>query len=123
MDSYKQLKAWSVGLELLKEVYKISKLFPQQEQFGMTFQIRKAAASILANIAEGYGRYTYPDKANKYIIARGECAEVEAFLEMSIAVGLVPKIRCKSALELVSEEKKIISGLIKACRKHEVQQT
>ena len=78
MDSYTDLDAWKVGMDLVDEVYEITKKFPPTETYGMTAQMRKSSASILANIAEGFGRYTYPDKANKYTIARGECSETEA---------------------------------------------
>ena len=50
--------------------------------------MRRAANSIAANIAEGFGRYTYADKANKYVIARGECTEVDTFLRIAVRLKL-----------------------------------
>ena len=117
MDSYTDLDAWKVGMDLVDEVYEITKKCPPTETYGMTAQMRKSSASILANIAEGFGRYTYPDKANKYTIARGECSETEAFLHVAVRVKLVDAKRIEKALQLTDREGKLLSGLISACRK------
>jgi four helix bundle protein len=112
MKSFVDLKAWIVGLELVKEVYLLTKDFPREEQFGLTSQLRRATTSILANLAEGFSRRSAADKAYKYTIARGECTETYAFLLMSIAIGLLSNERAKHALSLVQETGRLLSGLI-----------
>lgn len=79
----------------------------------MSLRLKYAVhTSILANITEGFGRFTYPDKSNKYIIARGECAETEAFLHMAVALQLIDKKDAQQAFILVEKVGKMISGLI-----------
>lgn len=116
MDHFTQLKAWTVGIELAKEIYVLSRKFPADERYGLTQQVRKSSTSILANLAEGFGRFTYPDKAAKYTIARGECAETEAHVRIAIALGFITEKDAEKALLLVDMEGKLLSGLIAACR-------
>jgi four helix bundle protein len=98
MKSYTDLNAWKYSINLIEEIYRISSQFPKEEQYGLTSQIRRASNSIAANIAEGFGRYTYPDKANKYIIARGECVEVECFLRIALQLNFVPSEELQKSL-------------------------
>lgn len=58
IQSYRDLKVWQEAMNLAESCYKITKLFPKEETYGMISQIRRSAASIPANIAEGYGRRT-----------------------------------------------------------------
>lgn len=117
MKSYTDLEAWKVALELVVEIHRLTKKFPKEELYGLTSQIRRSSTSVLANIAEGFGRFTYPDKANKYTIARGECSETEAFLFTTIALTFITNQDAEKALRLVERERKLLSGLITACKK------
>jgi len=56
VQSYKDLIVWQKGINLVSEIYKVTERFPKSEMFGLTSQIRRAAVSIPANLAEGYGR-------------------------------------------------------------------
>ena len=78
--SYKGLVVWQKGMELVSRIYLITKRFPAAEQFGLTSQIQRAAVSIPANIAEGYGRNTKNEYANFLRIARGSLTELETLL-------------------------------------------
>ena len=60
MKSYTDLEAWKVALDLVVEIYRITKKLPKEERYGLTSQLRRSSTSILANIAEGFGRFTYP---------------------------------------------------------------
>ena len=117
MDSYIDLDAWSIGLDLVAQVYSLIKNFPKEELYGLSSQTRRASTSILLNIAEGFGRYTYKDKANKYIISRGECNEVEACLFIALRLDFINAEQAELALQLTIQEKKVLSGLIASCRK------
>lgn len=114
MKSYTDLEAWKKGMQLAKEVYELTKNFPQEEQFGLTSQMRKASTSILANLAEGFSRVTNADKAHKYTIARGECSETAALLHVSVALKIISMERAQKALELSQETGKTLTGLIRA---------
>ena len=94
----------------------LTKKFPKEELYGLTSQSRRSATSILLNTAEGFGRYTYPDKMNKYTIARGECNEVEACLFIAIRLQYITGEESKKAFQLIEREKKLLSGLISSCR-------
>jgi four helix bundle protein len=71
MESYKELKVWQRGLEMAVEVYRQTQAFPAEERFGLTSQTRRAASSIPANIAEGWGRASKRDYISFLVIARG----------------------------------------------------
>lgn len=62
VQNFYELEAWKTGHDLVLEVYKVTGNFPREEQFGMTSQLRRAASSITANIAEGFERYHFNDK-------------------------------------------------------------
>ena len=117
MESFTHLKAWQRGMELVKEVYAITKKFPSSEKFALTSQLRRAATSVLANTAEGFSRRTPPDKANKYTIARGECSEASTFLLISVELGYLSITEAKRAIDLAEETGKILSGLIQTYNK------
>jgi four helix bundle protein len=82
----------------------------------MTSQLRRAAVSILANLAEGFGRYTYADKAHKFTISRGESTEIEALLLICIALKLATEKKTAKSLELTRRVGKMLSGLINASK-------
>jgi len=117
MKTYEDLYAWKYAMELIEEIYVLTSTFPSEERFGLTSQMRRAANSVAANIAEGFGRYTYADKAHKYVIARGECTEVDAHLLIAVRVGLCSAERIQHSRELANRSGKLISGLIQSTRK------
>lgn len=82
----------------------------------MSSQLRSASTSILANTAEGFGRFTFADRANKFTIARGECAEVEAFLVIAVRVQYLTDSDIQKALQLVEREQRLLSGLIASAK-------
>ncbi len=116
MKTFTELDVWKVGLELTKEIYRLTKKFPREELYGMSSQMRRAVTSILANIAEGCGRYTFADKAAKFVISRGECSEVEAFLHIAISLNFLTLQETMKALDLVQRTGKLVSGLIAATK-------
>lgn len=112
MESFTDLDAWKKGIELVKEVYQLSKRFPKEEQFGLTSQIRRAATSILINLAEGFSRSTPGDKAYKYTISRGECSEIKAILLICSELEIVSEQESQPLIELSETTGKLLSGLI-----------
>ena len=58
---FTDLKVWQLGRELRQQVYKLTRKFPAEEKFGLASQLQRAAISITANIAEGFGRYSYQE--------------------------------------------------------------
>jgi four helix bundle protein len=118
MDSFTHLKVWQTGMELVKEIYSITRKFPDSERFGLASQLRRAATSVLANIAEGFSRRSPADKAHKYTIARGECSETAAFLLIAVALRFVSQAEIQRAIGLSDETGKMLSGLIQTYTSH-----
>ena len=77
MEDFKNLKVWTKAHELTLAVYKQTRAFPRDEIYGLTSQIRRASASIGANIAEGCGRRSDPEMKRFIQIARGSASELE----------------------------------------------
>lgn len=113
MESFEQLHVWQREMDLIKEIYRLTAFFPPEEKFNLVSQMRRSSTSILANTAEGLSRCSAPDKAHKFIIARGECTETHAFLLASIAVGHITPAQTENAVKLLQETGKMLSGLIR----------
>jgi four helix bundle protein len=77
IQSYRDLRVWREAMSLAEEAYRFTKAFPRDELFGLTAQMRRAAASVPANIAEGYGRENKGSYIQFLRIAQGSCKEVE----------------------------------------------
>jgi four helix bundle protein len=80
---FRDLRVWQAGMDLVESCYRASQAFPQSEQFGLTNQLRRAAVSITANIAEGWGRNTQPEFGRFVDISIGSLCEVESLIEVS----------------------------------------
>jgi four helix bundle protein len=89
IQSFRELEVWQVGMDLAVECYRVTKTFPREELFGMTSQIRRSAASIPANIAEGQGREHTKEFLNHLSISRGSLMELETHLLLSQRVDLI----------------------------------
>lgn len=83
MQDYKELKVWQKSHEFTLDIYSITKIFPKEEAYGLTNQLRRAAFSIPANIAEGCGKNSQPDLANFLNIALGSANECEYYVLLS----------------------------------------
>ncbi len=104
-------------MDLVHEIYLLTAVFPKSEMYGLTSQLKRASTSVTANIAEGFGRYTFADKSHKYVIARGECTEVETFLRIAVRVGIISGQQAQKAMTLSNRTGKLLSGLIQSCRR------
>jgi four helix bundle protein len=88
--SYRDLKVWQIAMELVTDVYKPTSSVPSEERFGLTAQIRRAAESVLSNIAEGQGRKAPRAFANHVLIAHGSLLDLETQLEIAQRLGMAP---------------------------------
>ena len=117
IQSFRDLEVWKVAMDLAAECYKVTKTFPKDELFGMTSQIRRAAASIPANIAEGQGRDHTKEFLNFLSIARGSHMEVQTHLLLAQRVGLLNEADLQSLLTLCERISQMISRLRQALEK------
>lgn len=84
---FKELIVWQKAMELVREVYRLSKQFPADERFALTDQLRRAVVSIPSNIAEGNGRAGNKDYAHFLSIARGSLFETMTQLQIAEDLG------------------------------------
>mgnify|MGYP003296444386 FL=1 len=89
MRDFHPLKIWQRSHQLTLDVYKATQLFPNEEQFGLTSQLRRAVASIPTNIAEGCGRASNKDFAHFLQIAIGSASEVEYELFLAYSLNYI----------------------------------
>jgi four helix bundle protein len=108
---YRQLKVWQKGMELAERCYQETRAFPKEELFGLTSQIRRAAVSVPANIAEGHGRYHTKEFLHHLSVARGSLMEVETHLQLSQRVGLLKPETVDGLLTITDEISRMLSGL------------
>jgi four helix bundle protein len=111
--SYRDLRVWQQAMDLAVECYRLTREFPRDELFGLTSQIRRAASSIAANIAEGYGRDSTKAYVNHLRIAQGSLKEVETHLLLSERVGLVSAASISDALARSEAIGKMLGSLIR----------
>lgn len=110
---FTDLNAWRETHKLVLEVYRITKQFPKEEQFGLITQLRRAAVSITSNIAEGFSRNSYREKSQFYAIALGSLTEVQNQLLIARDIGYLSEENFLMSAELSVTANKIVNGLIK----------
>ena len=98
--AYQDLRVWRDGMRLARRCYEVTRSFPPGEQFGLTSQIRRAASSVPANIAEGNGRSSARDYVRFLAIANGSLCELETHLMLALDVGLLSPDDARSCLAL-----------------------
>lgn len=113
MKEYKKLIVWQKSMELVKIVYEISKDLPENEAYGLSSQIKRAAVSIPANIAEASGRNTEGERRQFLGIPQGSAYELETELTLLVELKLVSEQKIKPALELLEEIEKMAASLIR----------
>ena len=114
IKDFYQLKAWKKSHQLTILIYKITKSFPKEEKYGLTDQLRRAASSVGANIAEGFGRYHFADKAKFYYQARGSLKEVQNFLFLVKDLNHLDTKKAEKLSQEVKSCEMLINGLIRS---------
>ncbi len=112
--SYEDLIAWQRAYELILSVYACTRIFPDEERFGLCQQMRRAAVSIASNIAEGYGRGSRADYARFLEMARGSAYELQTHARIARDLGYVD---ADTMPQLVAEVERLLNGLIRSVRK------
>lgn len=112
VESYQDLIVWQKAMDLAERCYHLTKPFPADERFGMVTQIRRAAASIPANIAEGWGRGTTREYIHFLRIAQGSTKELETHLLLCQRVGLLGEKEAAHSMSLVGEVSRMLISLI-----------
>ena len=108
--SFTDLYVWQRAHEFVREIYLLSEKFPKAEMYGLTSQLRRAAVSVPANIAEGFGRNTLKDKLRFLTFSRGSLEECRYYLILANDIDYVKTADCLGKLEELS---KILSSSVK----------
>jgi len=111
MRNYRDLLVWEKAHKLTLAVYKITLLFPKEERYGLTGQVRRASASIAANLAEGCGRRSDGEMARYVQIAMGSGAELSYHFLLAKDLGFVPNAQYESLSADVNEITRMLSSL------------
>lgn len=109
---FEDLRVWQDAIELAVVVYKTTKAFPDDERYGITSQIRRAASSISANIAEGFGRRSLKDKTHFYTMAYGSILEMKNFLHLSFRLEYIEEDPVQGLLDTALSIQKQLNALI-----------
>ena len=114
--SYQDLKVWQLGMAISKEIYITTADFPRHEIYGITSQLRRAATSIPANIAEGHERTSTKEYLRHLSIAVGSLAECETFLYLAVELSYVNQAVSDRVFDMLNEEGRMIRGLQRSLR-------
>lgn len=115
--SYRDLRVWQTSVELVTEVYALTKRLPPSESHGLAMQLQRAAVSIPANIAEGHGRQHIGDYLRHLSIATGSLTELETHLLLAERLALLPTSDVERVLWTASDVSRMLAGLTKALLK------
>jgi len=112
LKTYRDLEVWQKAMDLVVEVYRLTKAFPTEEKFGLTSQTRRAAASLPANIAEGYGRTHRGDYLRHLSMARGSLTELETHLTLAVRLDFITRDQAMDTWDLCQRVGMMLNRLI-----------
>jgi len=112
IKSFTDLNVWKEGHKLVVMVYKVTRSFPNSETFSMINQIRNAASSVTANIAEGFGRRTYKEKLQFYYMAQGSLTELKNFLLIARDVNYLKENEFNALADQANLTHKLLQGFL-----------
>ncbi len=110
---FEDLKAWQLGRELVKSVYILTQRQPFKNDYGLVDQIRRAAVSVMNNVAEGFERGSNKDFAKFLFIARGSAGEVRSLLYVARDLQYIDKKNFDVTYDTSIQAPRVIWGLIK----------
>jgi len=112
MRNYRDLQTWNKAHNLTLELYKLSRHFPKEEIYGLTSQLRRAASSIGANLAEGCGRQSNPKFARFVRISMGSASELDYHLLLSRDLGFIENTTYDRVSKGLTEVRKMLASLL-----------
>jgi len=111
INSYRDLLVWQKGMALAKEVYSMTRRFPDDERFGLIAQMRRAAVSIPSNIAEGQARQGRKEFVQFLSHAAGSLAELDAQVTLAVGLGYCQSSHVHQSVATISELQKMLASL------------
>ncbi len=110
---FEDMTVWQEAQVFAVSVYKITKAFPKDEQYGITSQLRRASSSVSANIAEGFGRKSNKDRAHFYQIALGSLLESKNFIYLSAKLDYINQKDADNLIESSESVHKQIRAILR----------
>jgi four helix bundle protein len=112
--TFKDLKSWQRAFDLALDIYGVTRSFPREEMYGLTSQLRRAAVSVVSNIAEGKGRASDKDLLRFLGNAKGSLFELETQVALSERLSYMTDADAMRVIAKITETGKLISGLMRA---------
>jgi four helix bundle protein len=116
MRDFRRLRVWQNAHELALKTYRLTQAFPKEEIYGLTSQMRRAAASIPANIAEGCGKTSSKEFARSLEIAAGSTSELDYYIILAKDLGYLKETDFESLSQQVSKLKQMLNSLSQKVR-------
>jgi four helix bundle protein len=114
IKDFKDLEVWRFARDLRHELYKVAKALPDNEKFGLASQLRRAATSVTANIAEGFGRFGYQENAQMCRQARGSLFELRDHLTTCVDEGYLTLTEGKRFDTLAQSACRLLNGYLRS---------
>jgi len=111
--NFQDLRIWQKGIEVVRDIYILTKKFPKEELYGLTSQMRRSAVSIPSNIAEGFRRYHNKEYKQFLYIAMGSCAELETQIIIANELNYINGNNKTELIEKIKYICRMINQLIK----------
>ena len=112
-QDYKSLDVWKESRVLVSMIYGIASGFPEEEKFGLTSQLKRAAISVPSNIAEGIARNHNKETRQFFYIAKGSVYEIETQVYLALDLNCIQENQAKGIFEQITTVRKLIIGFIK----------
>jgi len=113
IETYRDLEIWKKGIEVVKDIYKLTEKFPKQETYGLVSQMRRSAISIPSNVAEGFKRYHNKEYKQFLHITLGSCAELETQITIAKELKYIQQANEAALLEKLDHIGRMITSLLK----------
>ncbi len=111
--NFRDLNIWKLGMEIVEDIYRLTKRFPSDEMYGLTAQMRRSAVSIPANIAEGFARNYNKEYRQFLYISLSSCAELETHIEIAQRLKYLGELEMSQLLEKTNHFLRMTMNLIK----------
>ncbi len=113
IKNFRDLDVWKLGMQIVVDVYELTKLLPKEEVYGLSSQMRRSALSVPSNIAEGFNRYHNKEYKQFLYIALGSCAELETQVEVSLSMEYINQSKRDKLIEMIDHESRMLRNLVK----------
>jgi four helix bundle protein len=117
VGDFTELRTWQAARRLRMALYRVTRTFPEEEKFSLTAQIRRAAVSVTANIAEGYGRFSYQENIQFCRQSRASVYELRDHLTTALDAGYLPRERCRDLEAMAMDVLRQLNGYIRSTKK------